>query len=275
MVALASTQCDLDLAQIRGRMYALLAAGWRYPDGDAFGAFSNSTLWLDRPSSFEKLDHATASALSHVIHHLRAIRQLAGDDLECQRESYVALFGHAVRGTCPPYELEYGRSEIIQQASELADVAGFYAAFGMELAGPGSDRQDHLAVECEFLSVLCAKEAVGLESDAPELVDACCDAERAFIKDHLSQWLPAFCSRVLSVEGDGFYGRLAQLAKEFIAGECRRFDISMGPNYLELRPIDPQADSTINCHGTSNECDEGDDRLVPLTINGVQLAQER
>jgi hypothetical protein len=101
----------------------------------------------------------------------------------------------------------------------------------------------------------------------PALAETSFDAQRAFLRDHLARWLPAFCARVMSADGDGLYGRLARLAAALVEAECRCFEIAAGPQYLELRAVDPNADANINCDGSA-----GEDRLVPLTMNGSEVA---
>jgi DMSO reductase family type II enzyme chaperone len=213
-------------AAARARAYALLANGWRYPDESVIKLFADG-----EPCAFWP----------------EAADVLALPDLEELRASHARLFGHSVRGSCPPYELEYGRSEIIQQTAELADLNGFYHAFGMSMSASAFERPDHVAVECEFLSVLCAKEAWGREQNHGVLTEACVDAQRLFLRDHVAWWLPTFAHRVSKAEPEGFYGTLARLAAAFLAGECQAFDIEVGPQWLELRPMDPGRDAAMDC----------------------------
>jgi len=250
-------------AQTRGGLYALLAATWRYPDEVNVSLLTDMTRRLSGdPDVLCPLDADTREALGRLAECLLTegdVGRIEGD----MRASYAALFGHAVRGACPLYEQEYGHGEIVQQASELADIAGFYRAFGLEPNEAAMDRIDHVSVECEFMSVLCAKEAFGLQSENPELSDTSSDGQRAFLRDHLAQWLPAFCSRVSKAVSDGAHVRAAVLASTFLGAECRRFGITAGPTYLKLRPVDPQADVEINCGDAAPG-----DQLVPLTIEG-------
>ena len=57
-------------------------------------------------------------------------------------------------------EIEYGdaQADPLFQPHRLADLAAFYRAFGLELAADAAERQDHLCIELEFMSVLAAKE---------------------------------------------------------------------------------------------------------------------
>lgn len=189
--------------------------------------------------------------------------------LESLQERFASLFGHTVRGACPPYELEFGHGEIIQRASELADVSGFYAAFGMNLAGEFSERPDHVSVEAEFLAVLCTKEAWGIEHNAHELVESVRAAQQAFLKTHLGRWLPSFARRIMACKPFDFYARLSDFANAFVACECRRLGASTASPYLELRPADPNDEATQTC-GVPGEC--GASRAERLTQLNVAVA---
>jgi hypothetical protein len=52
---------------------------------------------------------------------------------------------------CPPYESAYGEApQMAGKSAELADLAGFYAAFGLAPAASQPDMEDHVKVDfCE------------------------------------------------------------------------------------------------------------------------------
>lgn len=254
-------------AEVRAACYALLANAWRYPDESIAGCFFRSS---SVGALLERLDGLPACVTDKVQDLRDAISRFSRspllDLLAKLQAAFVRLFGHSVRGSCPPYELEYGRGEIIQQTAELADLAGFYSAFGLNLTKAAFERADHVAVECEFLSVLCAKEAWGRQNDNQDLSETCADAQRLFLRDHLAKWLPAFAHRVEAAGSESFYGRAAALASAFLREECRRFEIEVGPQWLELRPADPERDSAIDCD-TAGCGDAGVDRLIQLGVD--------
>jgi len=258
----------LELVTARGHAYAMLAHGWAYPDDGWRQVITEDARWKLWPETLIRSDSRFQEPLFELRKSVRRLSARNGyhDEL---LGAYSRLFGHAIRGACPPYELEYGASEIIQQASELADIAGFYEAFGLDQGNGCRERPDHITAELEFLGVLCAKEALGLNTGDGALTERSGDAERAFLKDHAARWLPAFCRRVESSDSDWFYGPLASFTAVFVAVECLRFEISAGPQWLELRPSDPNADAAIECDGLPNGADAAQAQSVPLTINGV------
>lgn len=158
-------------------------------------------------------------------------------------EVYDRVLGHTVRSECPPYELEYRTAEVFQQAQTLADIAGFYRAFGFDASGPLVERADHIVAEWEFLAVLALKESMaGRDEDA----ECCRDAQRAFLKEHAAVWMPAFFERIRRMEANCFLAKAADLAERVLRLWCVDLGVSVGPNWLELRPIEEE-DSTISC----------------------------
>lgn len=67
----------------------------------------------------------------------------------------------------------------------LADLSGFYKAFGMK---ENEDITiDNFAVEAEFMSQLLLREAVGIQKGDQEMLEIVRGAEKKFLTDHLSR----------------------------------------------------------------------------------------
>lgn len=145
---------------------------------------------------------------------------------------------------CPPYETQYGSPHVFAQSGELADIAGFYRAFG--LASPATERVDHLAVELEFLSFLAFKEAWAANNGEAGRAAELREIQAKFLSDHPARWVPAFAAR--------FAVRDAKLATDlgaWIRQELRTFGIEpSGIRPVDLRPAF-DVDEPMECGGGS------------------------
>ncbi len=244
-------QALLEQAEVRGGVYGFLAAVLRYPDRGTLALLNEPGRW----SGWSETLARTHPGLYKLLGDVRANLPSGQNDapLADLQESHVVLFGHAVRGACPPYELEYEAGDIPQKSNELADIAGFYSAFGMEMDANAHERADHVAVQCEFMGVLALKEIYALETANADAQQVVSDAQRSFLADHSGRWMPAVASRLTKADPEGFYGRLGRFLGEFIASECDRFEVRQGPQLLELRPIDLERDANIEC-GVETSC---------------------
>ncbi len=166
--------------------------------------------------------------------------------------TYRRLFGHTARGAVPPYGAEYGSDTLFQQPQRLADLAGFYAAFGMRADPAEHERVDHVRCQLEFLAFLARKEAYEIEHREDDWRTEIKKAERLFLREHLGRFAPAFGERLRREDPDGFYGVLGALLRGFVEAECRRFGVAAGSDNLVLRPDDDDG-APMLCGG-GEEC---------------------
>jgi TorA maturation chaperone TorD len=140
------------------------------------------------------------------------------------------VFGLIAR-ECPPYETEYHpNAEPFFRAQQMADVAGFYRAFGLEPSLDTPERPDHVALELEFLAFVLLKKRLALaaaaeDPAAAEHAGVCAEAERDFFRDHLAWWLPAFATALRRQAGGGFYAAVGTALAALVASERRRLGV--------------------------------------------------
>ena len=141
------------------------------------------------------------------------------------------------------------RADPLFQPHRLADLAAFYRAFGLDMTPDATERQDHICVELEFMSVLAAKEAYALDQRlGGDAVEVCRDTERKFLREHLGRWVPAFGRRLLATAGPGALGALGDFVRAFVECECVRFGVRPGSEDLMLRPVDEEGERLCeNC----------------------------
>ncbi len=224
-------------------LYRFLAAvaGGPYSDGWGRalatvdqGLALDAAAWL-RPGTDPEADPSGAEdlAFARLVEELRAPR----DEL---RAEYDRAFGLVVPKDCPPYETEYYPTrDVFARSQQMADVAGFYRAFGIEPARSSPERPDHLALELEFMAFLLTKKRLARADaetlpGADERADVCDRTQRAFFRDHLAWWVPSFAAGLRRRAGGGYHGALADVLAAWVASECRRLDIP-----AVIRPVCP------------------------------------
>lgn len=228
------TRSDTAAAKARAKLARLIAAAFSDDGEGAWGAMNKEAV------AQEARDAAVAIGIdARLVDGLFGAFSGSRDPAaEAQR-----LLGHTVRSECPPYELEYRSAEVFQQSQTLADIRGFYRAFGFDAAGPLADRADHAAAEWEFLAVLAIKEALARNATQ---VECCIAAQRLFLAEHAGAWMPAFFERIRRAGEASWLGRAAELAEAVLRSWCAERDVVLGSRWLELRPVS-EDDATITC----------------------------
>ena len=188
----------------------------------------------ERPLS--DLDPAVALAcLPHSASELNAL--------------YEATFGLLGGSKCPPHETEYVPSKFeFQRSNMLADIAGFYLAFGLQPSTIHPGRADHVSVECEFLAQLIELQRQARHSTGPQAdsqAEVCQEAIQRFLREHAAWWFPAFARFLARQNQGGFYEAVANFLAALIAAE--RALEGVDPSHL---PAEPSPIETLDqCSG--------------------------
>jgi TorA maturation chaperone TorD len=202
-------------ALARAAVYRLLGAAFAYPTSD-------------RQPGIAALARAAGGAAPALAGPLAELARCAETgDPAALGEEHVALFDRAAR--CPPYEGAWGAAQPAGKAALLADVAGFYAAFGLVPAGAQPDVEDHVAAECEFASALCLKEAWALGQGDAERGEIATAALGAFLRDHLGRWAGAFAGALAEATAEPYYRALAAALAAWVAAETARLGLDPAP----------------------------------------------
>ncbi|RKY20594.1 MAG: hypothetical protein DRQ55_07230 [Planctomycetota bacterium] len=183
-------------------------------------------------------------------------------------EEHQRVFGLVQSKECPPCESDYcPQTFSVYRSQRMADVAGFYRAFGLQPSRDMPEHVDHVALELEFMAWLLAKRRHALQAGgqkAAEQAGVCAAAERDFAEEHLAWWLPAF-ARALRTKADGqppdlsstapagsFYSALGACLAAFVPAE--RALLGIAPSDELARPA-PTDEPEGGCEGCSPDVD--------------------
>ena len=228
--------------EARGLSFAHGSVLSSYPEDD----FTAQVLALTGSAGVHELDEILHPVISGGVDELRS--------------EYIELFDRQ-QGHIPLYETEYGPGRSLAKGHELADLAGFYRAFGVDLGGlnasgsviggvnPPADAiaslnasgsviggvnpsglaelPDHVAVELEFYGYLLLKQAYLRSVGDVEGGEIVADARRKFLTDHLGRFLPTIVEQL----GGGHsrtYQEIFRWCCELVRAECQRMQVDPG-----------------------------------------------
>lgn len=229
----------------RAALYRWLARGFAYPEAGHAREMVRAFARLDHELLGGILPPRLVRALARIG---RAWRGRADAELAAD---YTRLFLGS--GPVLLHETAYGDARrIAGRTAELADVNGFYLAFGVRLAECDPDLPDHASAELEFLSLLLLKEAYALARGRMESYRIARDAAAAFLRDHLGRWLEALSRRIAEHAPATPYAALAVLAEQLVAHECRRRRVNPTPAEGPLPPDIMQAETFACPHASAS-----------------------
>ena len=234
------TDDEVKGALVRASVYRLLG-----------GAFVHPT-----PARLDALALAAATAAAASEGPLRdklARFALAASEADAAAvaDEHMFLFGRQVR--CSPYESAYsGLSPFGDKSARLADVAGFYEAFGLNPAAAQPDMEDHVGAELEFMSALALKEAYARAEGDGESLEITRGAEIRFLTDHLGRWADAFAGAVAEATPLPLYTEAASLLAAWVRAEVE--DLGAAPSRVTgPDQVDPGEGEPFSCPRAGEE----------------------
>jgi putative dimethyl sulfoxide reductase chaperone len=239
-----------DIALCRSLLYQAVSLGFLPPTQQTIERLGRESSAAALAEAAAYLDDRYKTSLAP---RTRALAKPAeARDRRALVVSAMNLFGHTPKGPVPPYETEYGEDEIFQKPHQMSDVAGIMSAFGLKLDSSAHERIDHIACELELAAFLARKEAHAVEIGDDSMLEQTRKAMRLLLKDHLGRFVPSFAGRLRHQDPVGFYGALAELCRELVESDCRRYDAPLGSETLRLKL--PMEDNTPMACGSPEAC---------------------
>jgi TorA maturation chaperone TorD len=216
MSGAVGSEAEVAAALGRAAVYRLLGGAFGYPT----------------PAAMEENARLAAVVAEDVVEH-PPLREAAmaleaaarTGEAGALASEFVFLFDRQVR--CPPYEGAYGDApQLAGRAAQLADVAGFYAAFGLTPGAARPDCEDHIAAELEFMSALALKEGYLLAEGEAEGVEVTRRAQKSFLSEHLARWAETLAETLRASSTLPYYSALAGLLAAWVSEEVSRFALA-------------------------------------------------
>jgi len=129
---------------------------------------------------------------------------------------YAGLFLNAGKKSIAPYESVYtSREKILMQAAR-DEVLLEYRQEGLDRIREFPEPEDHIALELEFMSILCRKTIESIEKGDSQTCLSYLKKQQQFIEKHLMTWIPDFSRDMERAAHSGFYLGIAKLTREYL-----------------------------------------------------------
>ena len=249
--------CRPEIALAHSEVYGLLARAFSYPDAALVAALGDGSFVADLSAALASCAHGAPddSAPQGDAAAQAALAALqdtaAGEAPDLARQHLILFWPSYFRGQSP-YETAYLDHQLFQKMQQMADIAGFYRAFGVETAN--IERPDFLATELEFLHYLTYREAWARAAGHADGADICWNAQRSFLRDHLGRWAPSFCMRLAEERDAPFYAALGALTADYITRHAASLDVELRPLGRALdEPMPREHEMCDSCPAGSHE----------------------
>ncbi len=212
-------------------MFASLMTGYPGYPNDKFCDYVGFLLEDDAAKKIG-LSSDLKNKLKYYLSSQKALDELRSD--------YIDIFdrGEVINS---PHETEYGNDRTFRKTVELADLSGFYLAFGFELGQEEMIKEmaDHISVELEFYALLLMKEQVLKTEKKDEGVEIVRSARKKFLNDHLGRFVGILSQRP-GVLRHPFYSKTLAWCAKMVQEECDAFGIH--PQEVTSPVTHPMAD---------------------------------
>lgn len=220
---------DARSAGARGVVYKVLAEAFDYPTSETFDSTKNGRIVEVLREAAHDGGLAGQPEIDSALEHLgRSTGDLdSGVQLIDLEVEYNRLFAPTESGIlCSPFEGVVRGLSIAEKVNNLADVMGFYRAWGVDLSDRHDELPDNIVVELEFLHLLACKEHNAIQSSEQEYIERTHDSQRSFLEDHALLWVGQFSDLVAQHTTCDWYRALARFLRAFVRSDGVRLQVA-------------------------------------------------
>ncbi|MDF2626946.1 MAG: dmsD2 [Symbiobacteriaceae bacterium] len=133
------------------------------------------------------------------------------------RWDYTRLFIGPDRLPAPPWESAYRTEEHVLFGEETLAVRRAFLSYGLVPKAMGSEPDDHIGLELNFMFETCRLAAEAAEEGDGARADRVLRDQQTFLTEHLLRWAPEFGADVAKDAQTGFYQGMALMLTGLLA----------------------------------------------------------
>lgn len=214
---------------------------------DVFSGRACDLTASERELMVQSISALGAHGVEAPLRH--ALEMAAQHGAEATHTAWARLLGRPAASDLPPYSSRYGTADLgagHREMQLLADVSGFLQAFGLNRSGLHTDREDHVALELEFVALLCTREVAATNEGLSDRAEVVREARRRFLADHLGRFAFGF-GEALERRGDAILLPFARALRSLVAHDFQCLGLAI-PAAAQVRlPVLP----VVNEEGAS------------------------
>ena len=130
-------------------------------------------------------------------------------------DSYAAAF---------PFESVYTSEKRLKMQEARDEVLAIYRANLLKKGEEWNDCEDHIALELEFMQVMSERTAKALKEGKEDEAVEMLKTQRAFVGQHLANWVPMFVSDIKYFSQTDLYIGAGELLLGFVQTEVEALD---------------------------------------------------
>lgn len=135
---------------------------------------------------------------------------------------YVRVFignTNEVDGAAFPFESVYTSEKRLLMQEARDEVLAIYRTYGLDKSPAWREGEDHIALELEFMGVLCRRAAEVLREGNEDAAFTLLSTQKNFLDDHVIAWTPMLTIDMRHFAKTDFYRGLAFMTDGFLETE--------------------------------------------------------
>jgi anaerobic sulfite reductase subunit A len=158
-----------------------------------------------------------AEGFTNLAKYLSSIEERDPESVRLELAvDYAGVFLGVWRTLPHPSESVYVTDKTMVMHETRDNVLKIYRSMGVDKVNTFHEPEDHIAMELQFMAILCDKTIGAFKEDHHADVMKCLEVQKDFLNDHLGKWVPRMAADVIATARKEFYKAIAKITKGYI-----------------------------------------------------------